>query len=340
MEPMKTIAAAALTGMMLATTPTFAADLFGSAPPPVSFADSSTSRTEVGTNWYIRGDLGISVDNSPSLSIGGIAPTVIFNGTINQNDQQSGNASTPISVPFGPNATSRNPTVDLGVGYRINDYLRVEGTWDYRRGPGGSTGTTVVCPYSNQVVYTTVGGVQQDLGYVYNATNQCNGVLNVTQSNNMGLASAFVDLGTWWGITPYVGAGAGMNVTTTSGTLRYYIDSSGAPYNVTLTQQNGYPNVWYQQNPDGTVSLMTKQPNVAIAAQNWDRQIQSTKYTPAWALSFGLGIAISPSATLDINYRYLNTGTVTTLTNAATNTYSKQTNSSQQLRVGVRYMVN
>ena len=53
----------------------------------------------------------------------------------------------------------------------------------------------------------------------------------------------------------------------------------------------------------------------------------------------GVGIQITPSAMLDIGYRYLNTGTSTTLLNPATGTVLKQTNSSQQIKIGIRYMI-
>jgi opacity protein-like surface antigen len=53
----------------------------------------------------------------------------------------------------------------------------------------------------------------------------------------------------------------------------------------------------------------------------------------------GFGIQLTPSATLDIGYRYLNTGTSNVLLNPSTGTFLKQTNSSQQIRVGIRYMI-
>jgi opacity protein-like surface antigen len=58
----------------------------------------------------------------------------------------------------------------------------------------------------------------------------------------------------------------------------------------------------------------------------------------AWALAAGIGFKLNPSATLDLGYRYLNTGTVNTLINPQTGLTIHQNNSSQQFLVGVRYL--
>jgi opacity protein-like surface antigen len=57
----------------------------------------------------------------------------------------------------------------------------------------------------------------------------------------------------------------------------------------------------------------------------------------AWALAAGLGFKLTPSATLDIGYRYLNSGTVNTLINPQTGATIRQSNASHQIRVGVLY---
>ena len=54
----------------------------------------------------------------------------------------------------------------------------------------------------------------------------------------------------------------------------------------------------------------------------------------AWALAAGIGYKITPSMTLDIGYRYLNSGTINTLVNPQTGATIRQTNASQQIRVG------
>ena len=45
----------------------------------------------------------------------------------------------------------------------------------------------------------------------------------------------------------------------------------------------------------------------------------------AWALAAGVGFQLTPSMTLDIGYRYLNSGTVNTLLNPQTGATIQQT---------------
>jgi hypothetical protein len=66
MESMKKIAAVALASLAIASTPTQAADLFGTAPPPLG-EPASNPEVEIGSNWYIRGDLGYGEVNSPTI---------------------------------------------------------------------------------------------------------------------------------------------------------------------------------------------------------------------------------------------------------------------------------
>ena len=74
----------------------------------------------------------------------------------------------------------------LGVGYQMNDWLRLDFTGEYR---GGSK---------------------------FHALDQFNnaGMINTndytfTKKEWLFLANAYLDLGTWWCITPFIGAGVG-----------------------------------------------------------------------------------------------------------------------------------
>ena len=52
---------------------------------------------------------------------------------------------------------------------------------------------------------------------VMSGHTKCNGQLNVKQYNKTALANAYVDLGHWGMITPYIGAGLGVNANTIHG---------------------------------------------------------------------------------------------------------------------------
>ena len=320
---MKTSIAAALAGLAMASSPTLGADLFGSAPPPISYSAGQGPQTEVGSNWYLRGDVGASFDNSPTLSLSSISTP------------PQGDPANPWSPTLGPSKFSTDFTADIGVGYRVNNYFRLEATYDYRGGPGGKNTSTVICPYGAYGMETQTTPVVL-LGYLYNPTNTCDGHVKLTQYNNAGLVNGYVDLGTYWGITPYFGAGAGLNVNTISGSLNYFQTSNGAPYRADLSPTGSYPQIWV--NSAGV--QLSPQPNITFAPQNWDRKIASTRYSMAWDLIAGIGIQISPSATLDIGYRYLNTGAMNTVVSPQTGTVMKQSNTSQDIRIGIRYMAD
>ena len=302
--------------------PASAADLLGTAPPLDLPAPSSPLIFEFGSNWYVRGDLGITFDNAPSVSFASISiPPPGFFGS-------------PLPAYSGRNIHTTDFTGGAGVGYRFNNYLRFDATWDYRNGPGGSSNSTVVCPYALTGL-TSQAPPNPLLGYLYNTTNTCVGSASINQHNNTFLGNAYVDLGTYYGFTPYLGGGLGFNINTMSGTLNFNETANGQPYAANLTPTGAYPQLWINQF--GTA--INPQPNIAFTQQNWNRSISSTTYTVAWALSAGLGFHLTPSATLDIGYRYLNSGAITNLINPQTGMTIKQNNWSQQIRVGLRYAI-
>jgi opacity protein-like surface antigen len=308
---MKVLLSLACAGLAVAAAPASAADLLGTSPPLTVPASQGPTMFEIGTNWYVRGDLGISFDKAPSVSFSNIALPPL------------GAVGAPFTTGDGTSWTTTNFTGGAGFGYRWNDWLRFDATWDYRDGPGGTSQATVVCPYGLTPLPT---------GYLYNTTNACNASTSVHQYNNAFLGNAYIDLGTYYGFTPYVGGGLGLNMNVLQGSLNAYETANGQPYAADLTS-TGFPQVWV--NSQG--QPVTPQPNIAFAPQYWNRSIHSTTYTMAWALAAGIGFKLTPSATLDLGYRYLNTGTVNTLINPQTGLTIHQNNSSQQFLVGVRY---
>ena len=319
---MKVFLSLACAGLTVAAAPASAADLFGTAPPLTYPATQGPTAFEVGSNWYVRGDLGISFDNAPTLSLSSISiPPPGYFGA-------------PLPAYAGTDMHSTDFTGGVGFGYRVNNYLRFDATWDYRNGPRGSRETTVVCPYALSGL-TTQGANPIQLGYLYNTSNICDGVADIKQYNNTFLANGYVDLGTYAGFTPYVGGGLGFNVNTMSGSLNYYETANGQLYAADLSPTGTFPQIWVNQY-GGTIS---PQPKIAFAPQNWNRSINSTSDTFAFALSAGIGFQLNPSATLDIGYRYLNSGSIDKLVNPETGMTVRQNNSSQQFLVGIRYVL-
>jgi opacity protein-like surface antigen len=126
--------------------------------------------------WYIRGDIGYVKNGKTStdyVTYGALGGSDILNGKLG-NGFSGG----------------------VGVGYQITDYLRGELSADYFS-KSKFTGSTAGNPCAiNGVLITAVNGCISRDADSYSALSL--------------MANAYVDLGTFSGITPYVGAGIGV----------------------------------------------------------------------------------------------------------------------------------
>jgi len=157
----------------------------------------------------------------------------------------------PISSSYGFDSA---PIFGIGFGYYFNDWLRFDVTGEYR---GRAN-------FHGSEIFNTGGN---------NFTDEYNG----SKSEWLFLANAYVDLGTWNNITPFVGAGVGM--------------SRIALYNF----QDACHNCGGTLNATG-ISF----------AEN------TTKWNFAWALHAGLAYKVSKNFTVELAYRYVDLGKATT----------------------------
>jgi hypothetical protein len=351
---MKFLAVAGLAGVCLAASPLYAADLFESAPPPVD----NGGQVELGSNWYIRGDVGYglvtesTVTATPTMfpasstfNTGTVDPNTgaFIPATASYNGAPTGNASGNDPFTRGNYQNAATPTFSVGFGYRVNDWLRTEATYQIFKGPGLSAQAQLQCAGALNAVSNFPNavagnpGLPVSAGYLYQSS-PCNGYLNATQFNNTVLANAIFDLGKWGIVSPYVGVGAGLNASTISGSLNYFDATTGAAYNgptynavagvpstlVSLTGVDAFGNKQYSaiKNSGGTTL------QGLTLAQNWDRSFNSTKFTIAGQLMAGFGVPISQSATLDIGYHVM----ALDIANIK--------NMYQSVNMGVRYNIN
>jgi opacity protein-like surface antigen len=133
---------------------------------------------EIGNGWYIRGDVGYMLkQESRSHVYNTFTPPSTYA------EQSFATAEVSGDISFGG-----------GVGYQFTDWLRFDGTIDIYR--GGFTGTTVsASPCPTQTAGTSC------------LTNDSQGY-----DAYQFMANAYVDLGTFVGFTPYVGAGIGLTM--------------------------------------------------------------------------------------------------------------------------------
>jgi opacity protein-like surface antigen len=189
--------------------------------------------------WYLRGNIGFSNQQVDSLALQPLPPEF---------------AGTTITTQFlNFNAA---PLYSLGAGYRFNNWFRVDATGEYR----------AASSFHGQQV-ERAGAVTLPDDYTAQKTEW------------LFLANAYVDLGTWWCITPFVGAGIGTSRNTISNFMDQGASTSGTG-GATILSTTYFDN--------------------------------ASKWNFAWALYAGLGYQVTPGLTLEMTYRYVDLGKATT----------------------------
>jgi opacity protein-like surface antigen len=251
----------------------FAADMPSIMPPP-PMAYAPPPIEDFG-GWYLRGDIGFSNQSVKNV--------------LDTNSAAYNNVGVAQTSSFGSAGI-----FDLGVGYRVNNWFRADVTGQYR-GKSNFTGLDVVT------------GTGPLAGFV--GTDS----YTATKSELVLLANAYVDLGTWWCVTPFVGAGLG----TARVSVGNFTDTGDAI--------NG--------------GLQTHSFNYAGQASQWNF---------AWALHAGLAYKVSPGLTLELAYTYLDLGKGMT---GGTNSFDQVTNTthapfsfnnitSNDVTLGLRWELN
>jgi opacity protein-like surface antigen len=208
--------AAVLLGMLpssLAWSADYGGMKYGYPPPPV----------EIGSGWYMRGDLGYRLYAAPSMT------------------------ETGTTTPLAGTSAGGGIVIGGGFGYQFSERFRGDLTIDYSL-PASFRGT-IAC----------------------NTTEICTNSIGVSAIT--GMVNAYFDLATIGSFTPYVGAGVGVAMVSTSGNSSS--DTSGPPP-VTAT----YPG--------------------------------ATRYNLAWALMGGATWEMSPDTLIDLSFRLASLGGAST----------------------------
>lgn len=128
------------------------------------------------SGWYLRGDIGISNQQVGDL----------FNDNYHRFDSVTNVYKDFDSAPF----------FGLGIGYNVNDWLRVDVTGEYR---------------------ASANFKGEDIGCASSLSPSCQpDVYTGSKSEWTFLVNGYVDLGTWSNFTPFVGAGIGASRNTIS----------------------------------------------------------------------------------------------------------------------------
>ncbi|KQT88154.1 hypothetical protein ASG48_01530 [Aurantimonas sp. Leaf443] len=258
---MRDLAMAGSALALLCATPALSAD-YGVLPPiydaPIVEEAPELTPVEIGNGWYLRGDLGYafgqdSVNRRTLLDGDGIFGVLDEDGT----EDWSGG---------------------IGAGYRFTDWFRADATAEWLATADASFAGSVDCTNYRRV---TVGTVQADEAF----RSSC----GIGEGSDLDIynymVNAYADLGTFVGLTPYVGAGIGVaNVQSTyTGTL--------------ACNEGGDPNVG--------CALDSSVPIYGTAQTRTYADADDSTWQLSYSLMAGVGYAVSRNLTVDLGYRYL-----------------------------------
>jgi opacity protein-like surface antigen len=175
----------------------------------------------------------------------------------------------------------------IGAGYQWNSWLRVDVTGEYR----GETGF-------------------HGFDTWFDGVNPRFNNYTAKKSEFLFLANAYLDLGTWWNITPFVGAGIGTALVT----IHSFRDAG-------TTGGAGSPTMAY-----------------ADAASRWNL---------AWAVHAGLAYKVTKNFTVELAYRYVSLGSGRSGdiiafdgTNTVNNPMEFKNLSSHDFKIGARWALD
>ena len=245
-------------------------------PPPMMYAPQPQIVASVASGWYLRGDVGVGVQSFNSFDHSQTNSAFVWpaSWTIVQKDIQD-------TSIFGG-----------GVGYQLNNWLRFDATAEYRtkaefRATGSYSGATCNGP----------------------AGTSCFDVNTGNHSATVVMANAYLDLGTWWCLTPYIGAGVGGAFNRISGVQDLGLLPIGSP---------------------------------GFGFTNSD----STQWSLAWNAQAGMTYNVSNNFKVDMSVRYLHLGSPTTSEVFCQNApacpgalYSLSNMNSVDFRLGLRWML-
>jgi len=267
-------------GALLLSGAAYAADL-GAPPPAMQYQPPAPVAEQNG--WYLRGDVGVGIQNFSSFDLepsSGVPST----WAVNQTDIQD-------TSIFG-----------AGIGYAVNSWLRFDVTGEYRtKALFQATGSWygAGCPeYLGQTpAFST-------------PPSYCFDKYEGNFSAAVFMANAYVDLGTWWCLTPYIGGGVGT-----------------AYDRITGVQDIG-------PQPPGTIGFGYTYEDSA----NW---------AFAWNVQAGLTYNVSDNFKIDFSWRYLDMGSPQSSNifcqNAGTSTpcnyFNLKDMTSEDFRIGFRWLL-
>jgi opacity protein-like surface antigen len=177
MGSLKTLAFAGAVAMVAVSAVTASAADLAPAPAPL-MAPPPAPMIETSSGIYLRGDVGVGHMGETTVS------SVLTNTALPPVPDWRRDSTSLGNVGFA----------GVGVGYQFNSFLRADITAEFRT----SSQYNGLFSYQDAVTCATTPG------------NRCYDRYRSSIQSNVFLANTYIDLGTWRGITPFVGAGVGL----------------------------------------------------------------------------------------------------------------------------------
>ncbi|TGT78592.1 porin family protein [bacterium M00.F.Ca.ET.159.01.1.1] len=250
-------ASALAAAILLPMTPALAADY----DPPI-YVDQAPDYqpVEVGSGWYLRGDVSY----------------------LPQKSFKNGDFTFPSTINDESFSESQDAYfASIGFGYHFNDYLRADLNLGYL------PGNKVNLSYDDEAVVTP-------------PTLSTSGSASLKNYAVSGMLNGYVDLGTYVGITPYIGAGIGV-VRSTRKLSAIYTDNN-------------------------------------VPANSFTVEDNKSKYSLAYTLNAGLAYQVSKNVLIDLGYQYFSAPNAEYVTAASLTSYPVRKGiSNHQVKLGLRY---
>lgn len=263
-------------------TPVFAADM-GTPIYDAPIFEQETTPVEFGSGWYLRGDVGLSLNNAMKNEAFTDGDSIIV--------------------------TYRDDVIDFGIGFghRFNDYFRLEA--NIERVLSGSVDTkTSIDPANCHTIRVDEGSPIVNPTWTSNplftqadqwAAAGCLDLNSATYDASVLSVDALIDLPSVkiariGKFTPFVGAGIGIARVNWS-------EMVGAKKCTPLSTETGIVETC---NPGiGDVQALPGESLIYGGAVR-----RGIDYRMSYSLTAGVGVELTDKLTLDLSYRYLNVG--------------------------------
>jgi opacity protein-like surface antigen len=248
--------------------------------PPIMQAPQMVAPMQVQEQmggWYLRGDIGVGVQSFKDFDHHQTNETFVWPASWRIDQRDIGDAS----------------FVGGGIGFQWNSWLRFDATAEYR----AKTKLKAIGSYTE-----------------FCPSGRCFDVYEGQHSAVVVMANAYIDLGTWMCLTPFIGGGVGV-----------------ARHSITGLGDVGYIS-------DGSTGF-------GFASNN-----DFNEWKFAWAVHAGVAYNVSNNFKVELAYRYMNFGNVnTSIVDCASGGcstgggarafYTLKEMDSQDIKLGVRWLL-